>query len=86
MQKVRSRLKIVRGLKGRIFGVDCSFKTKRRVKLQKVMVILVIFKKEELYYRKLIEEAERWLKNKGVTIHGPLNLNILNGYDFIDGF
>jgi hypothetical protein len=29
----------------------------------------------------LLEKAERWLKDKGAThVHGPMNLNIINGY------
>lgn len=78
--------------KGRIFAsVDESLIQNKdnESKFQKVIGhIGYICVKEELYYRKLIEEAERWLKNKGVThIHGPLNLNILNGYRLqVDGF
>ena len=47
-----------------------------------------LFVEAEVYSKKLIEKAEAWLNKKGVTdVHGPLNLNILNGYRLqMEGF
>ena len=72
-------------LKGRIFAsIDKSLVKKNELLGNRKKIIGHIgylFVDEEAYSKKLIEKAEDWLKKKGVTdVHGPLNLNILNGY------
>ena len=75
-------LNVTRDIKGRIFSsIDRSLIGKGEDKHKIIGHIGYLSVLEEIYSERLIKEAEQWLRSKGAThVHGPLNLNVLNGY------
>ena len=72
--------------KGRIFAsLDHNLVQKQGEKVGHIGYVCFSHGPE---YRQLVIEAENWLKEKGAThVHGPMNLNIINGYRLqVSGF